>query len=143
MNKKWKSNSAAETGEIARQIGLTLKGGEVLALVGDLGAGKTTFTQALAETLGVKGRVKSPTYTVLQEYVVEGGGPIKRFIHLDLYRFQKVEELGALELEEYRNEETVMVIEWPEKVGLEVLKPSMVIKIEHVLENERLLELTY
>lgn len=143
MNKKWTSESPAETGGIAREIAAELKGGEVLALVGDLGAGKTTFTQALAAALGVKARVKSPTYTVLQEYGVEGAGSIKRFVHLDLYRFQKVEELGALELDEYRNGETVIVIEWPERVGLEILKPTMVIEIKHVSETKRDFELTY
>jgi tRNA threonylcarbamoyladenosine biosynthesis protein TsaE len=132
----WHSFSAEDTARIAQEFARHVVGGDVVVLMGDLGAGKTTFTQAFAAALGVTSRVKSPTYTVLQEYPLSEGA-VRRFVHMDLYRFRHADELSALELEEYRTSDTVMMIEWPERVGVEVLHPQWIVQIAHRGPTER------
>lgn len=132
----WISRSPEETAQIAQEFARHVQGGDVVVLMGDLGAGKTTFAQAFARSLGVTARVKSPTYTVLQEYIADFQN-IRRFVHLDLYRFSRAEELAALELDTYRSADTVMMIEWPERVGVEVLQPQWIVKLGHRGATER------
>ena len=81
-------SSPEETLELGRKIGKGLKAGDVVALVGELGAGKTLFTQGLVQGLGVKGYVKSPSFTIVNKY--EGRLPV---YHLDLYRLGDVSEI--------------------------------------------------
>lgn len=107
------THSAEETQAIAAALAKQLRGGEFVALVGDLGAGKTTFTQGLVAALGSTARVKSPTFTVMNEYAVDNHPTIRRVVHLDFYRFSSPGELRALELDEYRRPDTVIVAEWP------------------------------
>lgn len=107
------SSSAEETQKIAAEFAATLMGGEFVSLIGDLGAGKTTFTRGLVEALGGTVRVKSPTFTVMNEYPVDHG-TIKRIVHIDFYRFTDQEELSALSLEDERRPDTVILAEWPD-----------------------------
>src|SRR5688572_26135307 len=91
------SKSAEETKNFGKDFGAGLKGGEILALSGDLGAGKTTFVQGLAEGLGITDRVMSPTFLLMREHPVKFGG---KLYHIDLYRLennvdQEVENLGV------------------------------------------------
>ncbi len=109
---KYTTNSAQETMAIAADFAMTLKGGEFISLIGDLGAGKTTFTRGLVEALGGSVRVKSPTFTVMNEYPVDSGN-IKRVVHIDFYRFTDQSELEALSLEDERRPDTVILAEWP------------------------------
>ncbi len=88
----------------------------VLYLQGDLGAGKTTFARAFIHALGFKGYVKSPSYGLLESYAVAG----ITVLHLDLYRIEDPEELEYLALRDLYNDESVLVVEWPEK-GLNFL----------------------
>lgn len=101
----------AETADDMRQwaarLGRLLKAGDCLALYGDLGVGKTTFTQGLAMGLGVAGAVDSPTFTLVKEY--RGRLPL---YHMDLYRLEEAEE--ELGLDEYWEGDGVTVVEWPE-----------------------------
>lgn len=97
----------------AAKIAKKLKGGEILALSGTLGSGKTSFTKALAKELGVSRTVTSPTFVLMQQY--KG----KKFwiYHLDLYRTKNFAEVYALGLEEvWGRKETITVIEWAEKI---------------------------
>ncbi len=100
---------------VAREFALGLKGGEVIGLSGDLGAGKTTFVRAMVRAFLGDVRVVSPTFGILQEFKV-GEGAIKTIVHVDAYRFKSAQELAALELESYDQASTVMCIEWPERV---------------------------
>jgi tRNA threonylcarbamoyladenosine biosynthesis protein TsaE len=111
-----KSTSAEETQKIAADFAKTLKGGEFVSLIGDLGTGKTTFTRGLVEALGGTVRVKSPTFTVMNEYPVDHGN-IKRVVHIDFYRFSDPSELAALSLEDERRPDTVIIAEWPDALG--------------------------
>ena len=83
----------------------------VIWLEGDLGAGKTTFARGLIHALGHKGRVKSPTYGLLEQYQV---GPVQ-VIHMDLYRISDPGELEFLAVEDLLDEQTILLIEWPDR----------------------------
>jgi tRNA threonylcarbamoyladenosine biosynthesis protein TsaE len=130
---KWISNSPSDTWEIAEEFFRTLenKKGEgsafpaVIALHGNLGAGKTCFTQGLAQAAGVKEPVCSPTYTIISEY--RGTVP---FHHIDLYRLGGPEEAFDLGLDEYLEAGGITVIEWAERAA-ELLPPHTIhIRIE-------------
>ncbi len=140
------SHSAEETKQLAADLAKTLVGGEVIALVGDLGAGKTTFAQGLVAALGSTARVKSPTFTVMNEYQVttpfvplRGGSEsgIRRVVHVDFYRFSDEKELGALSLEDERRPDTVILAEWPNIFKNDVLKPDITVIFEHADKDER------
>ncbi len=137
------TNNAAETQAIAADLARTLHGGEVIALIGDLGAGKTTFVQGLALALGVTDRVKSPTFSVMNEYQVpDSRSPglvnhkISRIIHVDLYRLQTDAELTALSLADERRADTILLIEWPNAVSVD-LAPDITVTINHLGEDAR------
>jgi len=110
----------ADTRNLAIDIAKKLKGGEVLALSGPLGSGKTTFVQFLAKALGIKRTVKSPTFVLLQTYKINSKRitqNAKLFCHMDAYRLKGDEELGALGLHDYLGKPKVItVIEWAEKI---------------------------
>lgn len=115
--KTYISNKIEDTQNIAKEIAHTLKGGEILAFTGDLGAGKTTFCQALAKELGVKHNVNSPTFVIMKIYPVENGSPIKNLVHIDAYRINSFSDLEAIGATEYfSREDSVVLIEWAEKI---------------------------
>lgn len=95
-----------------------------MELIGELGAGKTTFVRGIAEALGATARVKSPTFTVMNEYPVISPD-IRRIVHMDLYRMTNPEHLSGLALEDVRDKETVLFIEWPDIFGKEVFVPDV------------------
>ena len=103
--------SPEETQRVARAIGERCTGGEVVFLVGPLGAGKTCFTQGLAWGAGVEEYTHSPTFVMVTEY--SGRLP---FYHVDLYRTESIDEAWELGLEEYMSGEGVCAIEWGDKV---------------------------
>jgi tRNA threonylcarbamoyladenosine biosynthesis protein TsaE len=133
------THNAEETKKIAREIALTLKGGEFISLIGDLGSGKTTFVQGLVGALGFTGRVKSPTFTVMNEYQIDSkSNPlIKRVVHVDFYRFTKESELGALSLEDERRPGTVIIAEWPNIFEQDLFKPDVTVTLVHKGEDTR------
>jgi tRNA threonylcarbamoyladenosine biosynthesis protein TsaE len=105
-----------QTEKLAMSIAKSLKGGEVLALSGDLGAGKTTFTQYLSKALSVKQHVNSPTFVIMKIYKT-GLHPMQHLVHVDAYRIENEEGLEDLGLDEYINHpHAVVVIEWAEKL---------------------------
>jgi tRNA threonylcarbamoyladenosine biosynthesis protein TsaE len=111
----------SETKELAARLAKLLQAGDVLAIDGDLGAGKTTFAQGLATGLGIEQKVDSPTFTIIKEY--EGRLP---FYHMDVYRIESAdEELG---LEDYFYGDGVCLVEWASQV--EPLLPEETIWIE-------------
>lgn len=110
-----------------------MKPGDVIALSGPLGAGKTTFVQALAKKLGIKKVPQSPTFALMRSYALPKKGPVRRLLHVDAYRIESERELLALDLdEELADGKTVLVVEWPEKmqgwIGAQKQVFSIVIK---------------
>ena len=106
------SHSPEETAAIGERWGREVRAGLVIALRGDLGSGKTQFVRGLARGLGFTGRVHSPTFTLVNEYV---GGRLT-LLHLDLYRLETAEALGSAGLEEFLSPDGVTVIEWAERL---------------------------
>lgn len=116
-----------ETIDAGRKLGRRLAAGDVVCLLGELGAGKTTFTKGLAEALGFKGRVTSPTFGLAREY----RGKDVRIYHLDLYRVAE-NETGDIGLEDYLHDPRgVCVIEWPAAVGAFMPQDYITVKLGH------------
>lgn len=104
---RWEARTEADTADFAKRLSMLAVPGTVLALDGDLGAGKTRFAQAFAGGLGVPGHVNSPTFTIIKEY--EGGR--LPFYHMDVYRLS-MEEADELGLDEYFEGAGVTLVEW-------------------------------
>ena len=121
--------SAAATMKAAADFSKTLSGGEVLALYGDLGAGKTVFAKGLAKGLGIAGEVTSPTYIIMNEYM---GGRL-RLCHYDMYRTDETNARNLGLHENFGRPGTVCVVEWPENIG--ALLPGNAIKV-HISPGE-------
>lgn len=100
------------TRQAGRDLAQELKPGDVLALVGPLGAGKTTLVQGLAQGLGIEGVVDSPTFVLIQTYP----GPRVDLHHMDMYRIESPHEAEDLGLEEYFEGDGITVVEWPERI---------------------------
>lgn len=109
------SLTAKQTREWGNRLGGRLRGGDVVALRGDLGAGKTAFAQGAGEVLSVAGPMTSPTFTLRHDYIGHTGAGLKtRLIHLDLYRLQHPEEVEVIGIDEALAEDCICLIEWPE-----------------------------
>lgn len=106
------TQSAQETKELGRKIGASLGSGETLALFGDLGGGKTTFLQGVAQGLGIKGRILSPTFIISREYPLKKGG---KFYHFDWYRLENEKQVRTLGIEELFGGKNIVVIEWADR----------------------------
>lgn len=109
------SSSTDKTKELAGRIAKQLVPGDVLALYGDLGSGKTTFTRHLVDALGIDARVQSPTFVIVRKYSIDAYQEIKIVNHVDLYRInlpEEVQDIGLGEL--FSAENAITVIEWPE-----------------------------
>lgn len=102
-------------------------GHDVIAFSGELGAGKTTFIQAVCRNLGVEVDVNSPTFSLVNEYFTPGGDSI---FHFDLYRIESMEELYDMGYEEYFYSGSLCLIEWPEKARRLIPEDALWVKIE-------------
>ena len=123
------THSAAETQAVAEKLATLVKAGTVITLDGDLGAGKTTFTQGFGKGLGVTRNVNSPTFTIMKQY--QGRLPL---YHMDVYRLEGGDDIG---LEEYLNGDGVAVVEWSELIA-DVLPPErLAITIERTGDDSR------
>ena len=125
----WETNGPEETFALGKELGQKAKAGDVYCLNGDLGVGKTVFTQGFASGLGIEGPVNSPTFTILQEYE-DGRLPL---YHFDVYRIGDVEEMDEIGYEDCFYGDGVCLIEWsnlieeilPEKVTSIVIKKDL------------------
>ena len=130
MNVTLFSSSEADTRAIARALDAVLLPGDVVALTGDLGAGKTVFCKGLGEALGVPpDRVVSPSFTIVTEHA--GRMP---FRHVDVYRLASVREAEEIGLEEILRGDGVCVVEWAEKIG--ILLPNDRIQVTFLFSEE-------
>lgn len=142
--REYQANNQAATEKIATELAKELKGGELLALSGNLGAGKTVFVKALAKALGVKENITSPTFVLMKVYDISplkasqrarGEGKfseldakkVDKFVHIDCYRLSGQEDLFEIGLGDYLNYNNIIVaIEWADKL---VNLPATAIKI--------------
>ena len=107
------TESAAQTRDLAAELAAALPVDTTLALHGDMGVGKTTFVQGLAEGLGVREHVTSPTFAIYSVYE----GSSRKLVHLDAYRLDREAQVESLLLEEFLTSPYVLAVEWPEKTG--------------------------
>lgn len=161
---KYLSKNEKQTKKIAGQLVKKLKGGEVIALTGNLGAGKTTFIQGLANGLKIEKNVNSPTFVLMKIYPVKSRGagispkaklfnrvspvknsPVLYLCHVDAYRIKnplELADIGALEY--FRDKNTVSIIEWADKIKSILPKKIIEITIKHgKKENERTIDINY
>jgi tRNA threonylcarbamoyladenosine biosynthesis protein TsaE len=126
-------DSVEATWALAREFAAELKPGDVVCLEGDLGAGKTTFTQGLAAALGVKGRVTSPTFCIVQEH----RGERNFLVHMDLYRLNGEDDVVAIGWEDYLAEGAILAVEWPERAGGLIPPDARHVRFRHLGEEKR------
>lgn len=130
------SGSAQATRELGARLGRQARPGDVIALYGELGAGKTCLIQGIAAGLGVTEAVTSPTFVLIAEYA--GRLP---FYHVDLYRLERLEEIEALGLEEILDGDGVTAVEWAEKAEALLPSRSLRVRIAGVGDEPRTIEI--
>lgn len=132
------TSSAEETREVGSRIGHKLNAGDILALTGTLGTGKTTLIQGIAKGLEIPDNVTSPTFTLINEY--QGTLPM---YHIDLYRLEDLAQIEDLGLFEYFKKGGITIIEWAEKLG-DALPPDILkIEMSYLSETKRRLLLNF
>ena len=126
------TSSPEETFSAGERLASFLKKGSVVALRGNLGAGKTCFTKGIAFALGIKEDITSPTYTIINEY--EGEIP---FYHIDAYRLSGDEDFNNIGAEELIYGNGISVIEWSENIPSSIPEDAIIVEIEITAENKR------
>ena len=147
------TNSEKQTFNLAEKLAKQLKGGEIIGLIGELGAGKTIFTKGLAAGLGIKKNITSPTFVLMKIYPItnyhrRSGIPQRRdklqianFVHIDAYRIKSAKDILAIGAEEYfKRPDTITVIEWADKIKKILPEETKFIKIEQLDKNKRRLK---
>ena len=128
------SKSESETEAIGEAFARDLPGGTVVAMYGELGAGKTAFVRGMARGMGLDCRVSSPTFTIVNEYSGE-----RELIHFDMYRLSSADELFDIGWEDYLRRGAVCAVEWSENVSDAFWGDEIVVRIEKTGEGERLI----
>ena len=126
------SNSEHETELIGQRFAEGLPGGTVVAMYGDLGAGKTAFVRGMARGMGLDCRVSSPTFTIVNEYLGE-----RELIHFDMYRLSDADELFDIGWEDYLSRGAVCAVEWSENVQDAFFGDEIKVTITKLSDNER------
>ena len=121
-----------ETEELGRRFAEKLPAGSVVAMYGDLGAGKTAFVRGMARGMGLDCRVSSPTFTIVNEYLGQ-----RELIHFDMYRLGSAEELFEIGWEDYLNRGAVCAVEWSENVQDAFFGDEITVSIERLGDQER------
>lgn len=132
------SHSAAETEALGARIAASLEAGAVVAVSGDLGAGKTTLIRGACRALGVKEPVTSPTFTIGQRYRADGVW----VSHLDLYRLAGLEGEEPALLEDYVSPDAIAFVEWPAAGAARLERPALEVKMRHKGGDTREIELS-
>ncbi len=130
------SRSPEDTAALAARLAAACPPGMTVHLHGDLGAGKSTFARAFLQALGVRGAIKSPTYTLIETYTLADGLDA---VHMDLYRIAAPDEVDYLSLDDYDGRSRVMLVEWPERGEGHVPGADLRIEIDGAGDARRLL----
>lgn len=131
------SHSIQETEQFGEEVAKSLRGGDVLAFTGSLGMGKTAFTRGLARGLGCRGRVTSPTFTIVNEY--DGKTPL---FHFDMYRLGSSDELFDIGWDDYLARGGVCAVEWSERVSDALPDDTIYVDIARGEEDENMRTIT-
>lgn len=127
------TNSADETVALGEKIGRLLRGGEVIAYRGDLGAGKTTITRGISLGMGLGDEVTSPTFALVNEY----HGEKLSLYHFDMYRITSAEDLETTGFFDFMNEDSVIAAEWSENIEDELPEDTIFIELRRVSDDVR------
>ncbi|SDA12428.1 tRNA threonylcarbamoyladenosine biosynthesis protein TsaE [Ruminococcus sp. YE71] len=127
------TNSADETVALGEKIGRLLRGGEVIAYRGDLGAGKTTITRGISLGMGLGDEVTSPTFALVNEY----HGDKLSLYHFDMYRITSAEDLETTGFFDFMNEDSVIAAEWSENIEDELPEDTIFIELRRVSDDVR------
>ena len=131
------TGSSNETRKLGIELGKGLKAKETVALFGDLGSGKTTFAQGVAEGLGIAEFVTSPSFVIINEYKTGSGLP---FYHIDLYRTDSLSQVEDLGISDLFKRDSIVLIEWAEKAKGLLPENCRKVRFEFISENERRIE---
>ncbi len=132
MTTEFVTHSAVQTIEVGKRIGKKLRGGDIIAFKGGLGAGKTTITHGIALGMGLKDDVSSPTFAIVNEYI----GERLSLCHFDMYRIS-ADELESIGFYDYLTEDRVIAIEWSENIADELPGGIITIEILRTGEDDR------
>lgn len=133
MNITVKTNSPEETIKLGEKIGALLRGGDVIAYSGGLGAGKTTITRGISVGLGLGDEVTSPTFSLVNEYA----GNQQTLYHFDMYRISSPDDLETTGFYDYMDGDSVLAIEWSENIESELPQNTIYIHIERIDDETR------
>tara|TARA_Y100000817_G_scaffold132787_1_gene103953 strand:+ start:268 stop:678 length:411 start_codon:yes stop_codon:yes gene_type:complete len=126
------SNSPDITMSIGFEFSQEIKAGDIIAIEGEIGAGKTTFIKGILKGLGYKGNVNSPTYTLINEYQADS-----KIIHIDCYREKNINRWIDIGFIDYLNDNNIIIIEWPEYIRKILPSDTIDIYIKHIEESIR------
>ena len=129
------SHSEAQTRRLGARLGELLQAGDVICLVGELGAGKTCLAKGIGQGLGIEGPITSPSFTLINEFRQEQAR--LSFYHIDLYRIGEAKETRTLGLEEYFYREGVCVVEWADRAPQALPGEHLRIELRHIVETKR------
>ena len=134
---EFSSGSEAETLQWAQEFATSLKPGDRISLTGDLGCGKTVISRGIAQALGYKGDITSPSYTLVNQYLSD---PV--IYHIDLYRLGPDSDFNEIGIDHYLSEEgTIALVEWPDRLTENQIGFTKNIRLTRISENERLIEI--
>lgn len=133
------TNSPEETIEFAESIGKKLKGGDIVAYTGGLGAGKTTFTRGLSIGLGIGDMVTSPTFALVNEYRSDKSNIT--LCHFDMYRITDLPDLETTGFYDYMNDSNILAVEWSENISDVLPDNTIYIKIKRLSDSQREIEI--
>ena len=132
------TTSSRQTFELGKKLASQLKSGLVLALIGDLGAGKTVFAQGVGAGLGIDQPITSPTFVIMKIYPLPKPNNLKQFCHIDAYRLKDAQELINIGADEYlKDPQTITLIEWAEKVKTIWPTNTKIITFKHLAKTKR------
>ena len=131
--KVYETHSRTETENLGATLANSISAGTVIAMRGDLGAGKTCFTSGFARGMGYNGDVNSPTFAIVNEYI---GGKYKIY-HFDMYRVTSWEDLYSTGYFDYLESGGVLIVEWSENIASALPDNAIIVTIENIGENDR------
>jgi tRNA threonylcarbamoyladenosine biosynthesis protein TsaE len=138
---RYLTTSEKQTFLLGEKFARELKGGEVIGLIGNLGAGKTVFVKGMASSMEIKNKITSPTFVLMKIYKIPKSNlqnPISRLVHIDAYRLKSGKEILSTGAEEYFNKpDSIVIIEWADKIKEVLPKKTKFVKITSNNKNKR------
>ncbi|EKE21107.1 MAG: hypothetical protein ACD_7C00350G0002 [uncultured bacterium] len=136
------TKTAEETRNLGKKMASNCKGGEVICLRGDLGAGKTTFSQGFLRELGAEGALTSPTFVVMKQYAIKKNAlNLKSIYHIDTYRVESEDILDLGWKEIIKDKQNIVLVEWPEKIKDIIPLNAVWLEFEIIDEEKRKIKL--